>query len=338
VIPQTDPLLLFAPAASRDFGERVAAVLGLPLAEHEERDFPEGEHKARPLVNVRGRDIFVVHSLHADQAASVNDKLCRLLFFIGALRDASAGRITALVPYLCYARKDRKTQPRDPVTTRYVAALLEAVGVDCVVTIDVHNPAAFQNAFRCRTEHLEAQPLFVEHFSRELAAERVIVLSPDPGGLKRAERFRDSLAARLGCEVGLGLAEKQRALGELSGEQVFGRVEGASVIVLDDMIGTGGTIERAARACLARGARAVYAAATHGLFVGNAAEVVASPALAKVVVTDAVPPFRLPPELVRSKLVVLSVAPLFARAIEAIHTGGSIVQLLEATPADLSPG
>src|SRR5512135_3205205 len=141
-----EPIHLFALNASRAFGERVAQRLGMPLSPHEERDFEDGEHKARPLASVRGADVFVIQSLYGEPGQGVNDKLCRLLFFIGALRDASAGRVTAVVPYLCYARKDRKTQARDPVTTRYVAALFEAVGTDRVLTLDVHNLAAFQNA------------------------------------------------------------------------------------------------------------------------------------------------------------------------------------------------
>lgn len=150
-----DELMLFALDASRDFGEAVSRELGTALAAHEEREFEDGEHKSRPLVNVRGRDVYVMQSLYGDAKQSVNDKLCRLLFFLGALRDASAARVTAVVPYLGYARKDRKSKARDPVTTRYVATLFEAVGTDCVVTLDVHNLAAYQNAFRCRTEHLE---------------------------------------------------------------------------------------------------------------------------------------------------------------------------------------
>lgn len=324
-----DSLLLFALGSSRELGERVAAELSCTLAEHEERDFPEGEHKTRPLVNVRDRDVFVLHSLHADQSASVNDKLCRLLFFIGALRDASAGRITALAPYLCYARKDRKTQVRDPVTTRYVAQLFEAVGVDRLVVLDVHNLAAFQNAFRCPTEQLEARPLFVEHFASVCGSDRLVVLSPDAGGLKRAARFRDALATRVGREVDLGLVEKRRALGMVSGDRVFADVRGATAILLDDMIGTGTTIARAARACLDDGAAAVHAAATHGLFVDGAEAAISSAAISSVVVTDAVPPFRLPPKLVREKVVVLSIARLLARAIKAIHAGDSVSQLLK---------
>src|SRR5512144_1688636 len=152
-----DELMLFALEASRPFGEAVSRALGTPLSAHEARTFEDGEHKTRPLVNVRGRDVYVVQSLYGDAAQTVNDKLVRLLFFIGALRDASAARVTAVVPYLAYARKDRKSKSRDPVTTRYVAELFEAVGVDRIVTLDVHNLAAYQNAFRCRADHLEAQ-------------------------------------------------------------------------------------------------------------------------------------------------------------------------------------
>ncbi|MBI4564151.1 MAG: ribose-phosphate pyrophosphokinase-like domain-containing protein, partial [Planctomycetes bacterium] len=127
-----------------EFGRGVAAALGVPLAAHEERDFEDGEHKMRPLENVRGRDVYVICTLYGDARHSVNDKLVRLLFFLGALRDASAGRLTAVVPYLCYARKDRKTKARDPVATRYVAGLFESVGTDRVLTLDVHNPAAYE--------------------------------------------------------------------------------------------------------------------------------------------------------------------------------------------------
>ena len=139
-------LCLFALNASRAFGEAVAHHLGITLTPHEERGFEDGEHKSRPLANVRRKDVFVVQSLYGDGEQSVNDKLCRLLFFIGALKDGSASSVTAVVPYLGYARKDQKSKSRDPVTTRYVAGLFEAVGTDRVVTIDVHNLAAFQKS------------------------------------------------------------------------------------------------------------------------------------------------------------------------------------------------
>jgi ribose-phosphate pyrophosphokinase len=326
---ENDGLALFALDATREFGQSVAKSLGVPLDDHEERDFEDGEHKSRPLVNVRGRHAFVVQSLYSDAHQSVNDKLCRLLFFIGALRDASAGRVTAVIPYLAYARKDRKTQPRDPVTTRYVAALLEAVGADRVVTLDVHNLAAFQNAFRCRTEHLEANKLFVEYFVDLLRQEpRIAVVSPDVGGVKRAERFREALGRTLERDLASGFMEKARSGGTLTVGRLVGDVEGRVVVIVDDLMSTGGTLLHAAKACRDQGATRVYAAVSHGVFVGGAGRVLAAEVLDRVIVTDTIPPFRLEPELARSKLVVLPVGPLFAEAIGRIHTGGSLVELL----------
>lgn len=320
--------VLFALNAAREFGDKVALHLGQPLSPHEEHDFDDGEHKSRPLANVRGRDVFVVQSLHADAAQSVNDKLCRLLFFIGALKDASAASVNAVVPYLAYARKDQKSKPRDPVTTRYVARMFEAVGTDRIVTLDVHNLAAFENAFRCGTEHLQANGLFVDHFVPLLGSSEAVVVSPDAGGIKRAEKFRQRLAAALGRPVAAAFAEKHRSGNVLSGELIVGDVQGRCAIILDDLISTGSTIARTVKACRSLGAASVYATASHGLFVGDAAQVLADDALDGIVVTDTVPPFRLGEGKARGKLTVLSTAPLFAEAIRRIHEGGSIVELL----------
>jgi ribose-phosphate pyrophosphokinase len=321
--------VLFALHASHPFGEGVAQQLGIPLSAHEEREFEDGEHKSRPLVNVRNRDVFVIQSLYADTKQSVNDKLLRLLFFIGALNDASAARVTAVVPYLAYARKDAKTQTRDPVTTRYVAQLFEAVGTDRVLTLDVHNLAAFQNAFRCRTDHLEVTKLLVAHFAPLLKeTAQITVVSPDIGGMKRAERFRHALGRALNRELSLAFMEKARAKGVMRGGRLIGEVSGYAIIV-DDLISTGGTLLHAATACRESGAAKVYAAASHGVFIGQAINLLSSPALDQVVVTETIPPFRLDPKLVRDKLVVLPAAPMFAEAIRRIHAGGSLVELLE---------
>ena len=322
-------VILFALEASRSYGEKIGARLGVPLSKHEERSFDDGEHKTRPLVNVRGRDVYVIQSLYSDDKQSVNDKLCRLLFFVGTLKDASAARVTAVVPYLCYARKDRKTQSRDPVTTRYVASLFEAVGTDRVVTLDVHNLAAFQNAFRCRTDHLEARKMFVDYFKATLRNEDLIVLSPDVGGMKRADAFRDALSRSLGRTIPTGFMEKQRARGIVSGESLFADVNGRIVVIVDDLISTGTTIMRAAKACREKGAERIYVAASHGVFSMKANEVIADPVFDQVIITDSLPPFRLRADVVRDKLVVLDSAALFAAAIERLHTGGSIVELLE---------
>ncbi|MBX6321147.1 MAG: ribose-phosphate pyrophosphokinase [Rhodospirillaceae bacterium] len=324
-------MLLFALAGTRGLGERIAASLGIELAPCEEREFEDGEHKARPLVSVRGRDVFVVESLHGDDRRSVNDRLCRLLFFIGALKDADARRVTAVVPYFCYARKDRKTKPRDPVTTRYIAAMFEAVGTDRLVALEVHNLQAFQNAFRCRTEHVTTARLFAEPVRALVEEHEVVVLSPDVGGVRRCNQLRDALEAALGRPVGRGFMEKRRSGGVVSGELLAAEVRDRVVIIYDDMISTGETMVRAALACKAAGAVAVHAVAAHGLFIDGAKALFADPrnAVDSVMVTDSVPPFRVEERLAGQKLRIVGCAPLLGEVVRRLHRGGSIVELLE---------
>ncbi len=326
-IAQGDRLRLFALNATTELGGAIAKCLGMPLCAHEEREFEDGEHKARPLDPVGNADVYVVQSLHGGPEASANDKLCRLLFFIGALKNAGAARVTAMVPYLCYARKDRRTKPNDPVTTRYVAAMFEAIGTDAVVTLEVHNPVAFENAFRCRTVTLTATPLFVEYASK-LKDENLCVVSPDTGGAKRAELFRETLEAIRGRPIGKAFADKHRSAGVVTGDLFVGDVTGATALIIDDLISTGGTLVRAARAARSAGARRVIALTAHGLFMEGAAEALADPALDRVVVTDTVPPFRLPAGATRDKLDILPSAPLFAEAIARLHEGRPLTELL----------
>lgn len=330
-------LAVFALRSGRPFGERVAERLGIAVADHEEREFEWGQHKARPLESVRGKDAYVVQSLHGDFEQSVNDKLIRLLFFLGALRDAAAERITAVVPFLCYSRKERKTKSRDPVTTRYVAGLFEAVGVDRVVTLEVHNVAAFQNAFRCRTEHLEAHGLLAEHFAETLGERDIAVVSPDVGGIKRADRFREMLGRRLGRELPGAFVEKRRSADVVSGEALVGDVAGRTVLLLDDMICGGTTLARAAETCRKAGAREVLAAAAHGAFVPEASRVLAEAPLDRIVVLDHIPPFAIDQALVDAKLTVLGGSGLVAEAIRCMHEGRSLVELLESVCVSCQP-
>lgn len=319
---------LFALSESRELAEKIAAGLGVKLGEHIERDFEDGEHKTRILENVRNQDVYVIQSLQADTERSVNDKLCRLLFFLGSIKDAGAATVTAVAPYLCYMRKDRKTKPRDPVTTRYIAGLFEAVGTDRIITVDVHNLQAYQNAFRCRNEHLEAKNVFADYFLEELGEKNLAVMSPDAGGVKRADAFREVLEERLDAAVPLIFMEKKRSMGEVSGSAVVGDVKGKSVIIFDDMIASGGTMMRAAKACREQGAAKVYAAATHAAFIKDANEALAGDALDQVVVTNTITETPLEAEAVLNKLKVLDVTPLFAEAVRRMHEGGSIVELL----------
>lgn len=321
-------LKIFALNTSKELGQRIADKLGIPLGNHEERDFKDGEHKIRSLENVRNYDVFVVHSLYADHQQSVNDKLCRLLFFIGSLRDAGAARITAITPYLCYMRKDRKTKPRDPVTSRYVAGLFESVGTYRIVTVDVHNLQAYQNGFRCFTDDLDAQKLFATYFAAEISNEEVAIMSPDAGGVKRAEEFRQRMERKLNQPIPLIFLEKQRSKGIVSGETVVGNVQGKTVIILDDLISSGTTLARAAKVCGEKDALKVYAAATHGAFIEGASETIREKTLNKIVITNTIAPFRLPDEL-KQKVKVLDIAPLLAETIQRLHSGGSLVELLD---------
>ncbi len=322
----TDRLRLFALNATAELGRNIAAALGQPLAAHEERDFEDGEHKSRPLDAVAGCDVYVVQGTHGGPVESASDKLCRLLFFIGALKDAGAARVTAVVPYLAYGRKDRRTKPNDPVTTRYVAQMFEAVGTDALVTLEVHNPSAFENAFRCRTVALTAAPLFVD-YAGALPGEKLCVVSPDLGGGKRAELFREALEAAIGRPVGRGFAEKHRSAGVVSGDMFVGEVEGATALVIDDLISTGGTLLRAAQAARKSGAKKVIALVTHGLFMPGASQAIDAPAIERLVCTDSVPPFRLD-AAVRGKVDTLRVAPLLAEAIRRLHEGRALTDLL----------
>jgi ribose-phosphate pyrophosphokinase len=318
-------LQLFALAATAGLGRAVAEALQMPIAAHEERGFEDGEHKMRPLDDVAGNDVYVVQSTHGGPYESANDKLMRLAFFIGALKDAGAARITAVVPYLAYARKDRRTKPNDPVTTRFVAQMLESVGADCVVTLEVHNPAAFENAFRCRAVALTTTPLFIDYAKAHLAGEDLAVISPDAGGMKRAELLREALEAAIGKPVGKGLAEKYRSAGIVSGDLFVGNVGGRTALIVDDLISTGGTLLRAAKSARAAGATRVLALVTHGLFMPGAEDVLNDPALDQVIVTDAVPSFRL--KKPSNKLVTLPCAPLLAEAIRRLHENRNLTDL-----------
>ena len=318
-------MLLFSLDTDTTWATSLASHLGVALAPHENRRFEDGEHKLRPLVNPRGRDVYVVHSLYGEPNSSPHDKLCLLLLFLATLREHGAARVTAVVPYLAYARKDRQTKPFDPVTLRYVAQLFEAVGTAQLIVLEAHNVAAFQNAFRCTTLHLDAHPAFAQQVLALGGAGPLAVAAPDPGGVKRAQLWRESLAQTLARPVGFAMVDKRRSAGVVSSENlVAGDVADMKVLLLDDLIASGDTMRRAAVALRRAGAREVLAFAAHGLFTAGVPQALADVSLARVIVTDSVPPFRLPPDgAVRDKLVLVSATALFAQAIYACHGAGS---------------
>jgi ribose-phosphate pyrophosphokinase len=312
----SDAPLLFAPGASLAFGERLAAALGTPLAALEEREFEGGEHRARPVPEVRGRAVYVVQSTSGDATASANDRLVRALFLIAALRDAGAVRVTACLPYLAYQRKDRRTRPHDQVNSRYVAQLFEAVDVDHVMAMDAHNPAAFENAFRCSVELLEAAPLLADEVAVRMGSQPVTVVSPDFGGAKRAQRVVDLVTQRSGQGVEFAVIEKRRESGHVSGDMVIGPVAGRHAVLVDDLIGAGTTLLRAVKSCREAGAISVSAFATHGVFAPGAERLLGPDGPDRLYVTDTLLPTRLQsPAGAPDRLQVLPVAGIFAAAI-----------------------
>lgn len=328
-VSRSEPAI-FSLNSGLEFAASVAEHLGVDPAHHEERDFEDGEHKIRPLESMRGRDVYVIESLYSDDELSVNDKLVRLLFLINALRDSTPARINLITPYLAYARKDRRTKAYDPVTTRYLAQLFETAGVDLVVAIEVHNVAAFENAFRCSSVTLNAEALFAEHFLKTLPPDRLCVASPDAGGVKRAESFRETLQSQVEPEISSALLQKKRSSGVVSGQaEVAGDVRDRDVILLDDLIATGTTLARAAGALRDQGARSVTAAATHGIFSSESDSILATELLDAIVITNSVHSNRITTPELLDKLTVLDLTPLVAAVIRRLHDGASVIDLVE---------
>ena len=346
-------LRLFGLDGSRKFAQRVARYLDLPLSRHVEKYFADKEAYVRSSVNVRGCDIYVISSLYTDEVQSVGEKFTKLLFFIGSLVDASARRITVVAPYLSYSRPDRKTESRAPISIKYVAQCLKAVGAGRVLTMDVHSLAAFQNAFHIPTDSLEAKNLFADflcgvdsgaesdgvpqtvdhHIADPLISDptNLAVLAPDSGGMGRARRFRNALERRLGLtnQIGVVYLDKERLTGdEVTGSKIVGSVDGKRVIILDDMIGSGSTIGISAATVENHGGHVWAVCATHGLFVGRSNENLSE--IRRLVITDTIQPFRLDQAKWKDRLSIIPTAMMFAQAIRRTHEeGGSISDLLK---------
>ncbi len=322
---------------SRLLGTAVAREAGLPLLPIEERTFEDGEFKLRPLESVRGRTLFVLQSLAGTGSMPVSERLVRLLWLLHVLRDGGAASTVALLPYLAFARKERRTQLRDPVATRYLAEQLEASGLGGALGLDVHNPAAFDNAFRIPTVHLTALPMMARHLAARLANAPTVVVSPDVGGIKRAQLFRERLAAQFGRDVELAFLTKRRAKDIVTGGSLAGDVAGRVAVVVDDLCATGGTLIRAALACQQAGARSVQVAVTHAPMRSGLEAVLATEAVSGVLVTDSVG-LELPagPTVTASgKLVILPVATLFGEALRRLVAGVPLASLLVRWPPSL---
>lgn len=325
---------LFALSESHDLGLAVAASAGLAVTPLEERRFESGEFKLRPLESVRDRTVFIVESLAGDEAVPTAERLVRLLFLLSGLKDAGATRRVALVPYLAYARKERRTQLRDPVNTRYVAQLLETAGLDRLIALDVHNPAALDNSFRIPVDHLSAMPMMAAHLARQLGAAPLTVVSPDVGGIKRAQLFRELLQRQLEREVEIAFIEKRRARDIVSSGMLVGDVARRDVIVIDDLCASGGTLVRAADLCRRSGAAAVHATVTHAPLPGGLAALLSAASLTSILVTDSVGPGPAAAHAAAAgdKLTVLAVGPLFGEAVRRMLDGKPLAPLFEHWP------
>jgi ribose-phosphate pyrophosphokinase len=324
---------LFGLNSSHQFALQVAEYLNEPLAKHEEKHFQDEECYAASLENVRGTDCYVIQSLYSDEQESVNSKLIKLLIMIGSLVDASAERITAVIPYMAYGRQDRKTKSRAPITTKYIAKLLESVRTNRILTIDAHNPTAIQNAFSINVDILEANGLIAKFIAEQIwksnTTDDLVVMSPDSGGLGRARKFRSVFEKLIDQKVKMACLDKIHNEDEIIGNDIMGKVDGKIVIILDDMISSGKTTIECVQAVMKRGAKYVLAAcATHGLFVGQANHYLDAKEINHVVITDTIAPWRVRNPNLQDKLTIVRTAELFGEAIKRTNQSESISDLI----------
>lgn len=328
-------LKVFGLGGSEAFAKKVVSYLDIPLSVHKENHFEDKEVYVKSEENVRGCDVYVITSLCSDENYSIADKFITLLFFIGSLKDASAGRISVVSPLLGYSRQDRKTESRAPINTKYVAELLETAGVNRLLTMDVHNLSAFQNAFRIPTDNLEARPLFLDYLTgidkdgNAVSGKHIefpsnaVILAPDSGSVGRCRRYRQGLEKRTNRvnQIDLAYLDKERINGTtIKGNRIIGDVKGKEVLIVDDLIATATTIRNAADAVERDGGHVFAVCATHGLFTSEAEKNLSG---LNVIVSNTVP--RTLPGLN-----VVETAQWFAMAIRRTHEdGGSISQLLQ---------
>ncbi|MCA9536315.1 MAG: ribose-phosphate pyrophosphokinase [Myxococcales bacterium] len=305
---------VFSGTAHPELAKQIATYLELPLGRCRTPRFSDGEVFTEIQENVRGVDVYVIQPT----CAPVNENLMELLVMADALKRASAGSITAVLPYYGYARQDRKAAPRTPITAKLVADLLSASGINRVVAIDLH-AAQIQGFFNVPFDHLFAMPVFLEHL-RPRFSEPPVYVSPDAGGVERTRAY----AKRLGADLAIIDKRRERA-GVSEVMHIIGDVRDRDCVILDDMIDTAGTLTNAAKALSDKGAKRVLAAATHAVLSGPAVERIAASCLDEVIVTDTIP--LSPAAVATGKFRVLSVARLLGEAIKRIHHSDSVSSL-----------
>jgi ribose-phosphate pyrophosphokinase len=276
--------------------------------------FSDGEIRFQSLENVRGADVFIVQSFSSD----INFHIMELLLMADAFKRASANRITAVITYYAYARQDRKDRPRVPISARLVAELLETAGFSRILSIDLH-ANQIQGFFNVPVDNLMALPIFISHF-KKMKLKNVVIVSPDAGGVERARVFSQNLNATL------AIADKRRPEPNVSEVMhIIGEVKDKDAIIVDDIIDTAGTLTQTVKALKKNGARKIYAACTHGIFSGQAIERISSSSIDKIYTSDTIP--QSDEKLKCGKIEVLSVAKLFAQAIDSIHRETSVSKL-----------
>ena len=302
-------------SGNRLLAERICQYLGAPLGQVDLGRFPDGELNVKINEDVRGRDIFIVQPT----CPPVNENLMELLIMVDAARRSSARRITAVMPYYGYARKDRKDEGRVPITAKLVANMLVEAGVDRVLALDLH-ATQIQGFFDIPVDHLFSAPVLSGYF-REMGLPDLAVATPDVGGVRMARAFASWL------DAGLAVVDKRRISPEESSVGfVIGDVKGKNVLLVDDMITTGGSLTNAAQALREYGAREIYAAAAHAILCGGAVEKLKSSALKEVVVTDSIPAGEKINQL-SGQLKALTVSKLLAEAVRRIHVNESVSSL-----------
>lgn len=306
---------VFAGNSHPQLAEEIASIMGKPLGKATVNTFSDGEISVNLWETVRGVDCYIVQST----CDPVNNNLMELLIMVDAMKRASAGRINAVIPYYGYARQDRKTKARDPITSKLVADLLVAAGVDRVVTMDLH-AAQIQGYFNIPVDHLVGMPILVKYY-KEKNLDDLVVVSPDHGSVTRAR----NVAQYLDCPI--AIVDKRRPEPNKSEiMNIIGNIEGKNCILIDDMIDTAGTITNAANALKDLGAKAVYAGATHPILSGPAIERIENSAIEELVLLNTTP---IAEAKKIDKMKILSVAPLFAEAMIRIFTNDSISKLFD---------
>ena len=320
MIAYGENIQVFSGNSNPEFAKTICRELGIELGKADVRQFADGEASVSLEETVRGSDVFLIQST----CKPVNDHLMELLVMIDACRRASAGRITAVIPYFGYARQDRKAKSRDPISAKLVANMLTAAGANRILTMDLH-AAQIQGFFDIPLDHLLGNVTFVNYFMKKFPEDRFdhedfVVVSPDVGSVGRARNF----AAKV--HMGLAIVDKRRPKANVSEVMnIIGDVKGKTCILCDDMVDTAGSLCNAAKALIEiGGAKEVYACATHGVLSGPAYERIEESPLKEMVFLNTIPETRNTPS---NKLKYLDVAPVFARAIEHIHGATSIADL-----------